>query len=65
MSEIWGRYKPKTGPGWLMALFGKPCKVIILDTPVLIRVYDSSWGIKGGLIISCPVDHVEVIGAVD
>jgi hypothetical protein len=66
MDEIWGRYEPKTGPEWIMSLQGKPCKILNLtDDYFLIRIFDSGWGIQGGFILSCPANHVKVVGSLE
>jgi len=64
--DQWGRYRPETGPDWIMALSGKPCKIITTnDDRATIRIFNTAWGIQGGLIMNCPKEHVEVVGTIE
>ena len=63
MVEIWGRYEPKSGSEWMMSLKGKPCKILrIYGDYTLVRIFDDSWGIRGGFVMSCPACHIEIVG---
>lgn len=66
MTDEWGRYYPTSGPTWMMELSGKPCQIMGSDEGRMsIRVFDANWGIQGGLILSCPEEHVEVVGSIE
>ena len=64
--KIWGIYNPKDPPQWLTRLKGKSCEIITeYQARMIIRIYNSGWGIKGGLIVVCPCEHVKVIGSIE
>jgi len=63
MDDIWGRYMPIAGHEWIMNLRGKPCKILNASGDnLLVRIFDDSWGIRGGFVMSCPACHIEIVG---
>jgi len=66
MDDIWGRYEPECSSEWIMSLKGKPCRILrIQGDYTLIRIYDTGWGIRGGIVLSCPISHIQIVGSLE
>lgn len=63
---IYGLFKPKSKKEWLKSLHSRPCEIIqTTEDRYIIRIRNSGWGIRSGVVISCPIHDVQMVGAID